>query len=296
MQGAAQQFDRMLRKLLNRVASEFSPAQFMKQAAAAPEAAAELQPGSSTSAEMELPTDADIAVIGNEGLWLELIGSLTGMVVKHLPGFWQLPQTKLPALAFISQAAKQSVEAGSDAAGAITTNLLFQYNEQVAAAFGRLSTPGADKGSFLAATRRIVSGFTALRSSNPPSMLDSALDQLRVQVLAGAVGQAVAQLEAEAAQLLAQLPQLEDWTPRQALLGGGSAPVSATPSRLLSALEAGMAQVRCLPESIIMLAFMKLPARIHLWKLPWLSQVRHARMASPQLQACVCSKGWHHGT
>lgn len=36
-------------------------------------------------------------------------------------------QTKLPALAFISQAAKQSVEAGSDAAGAIITNLLFQY-------------------------------------------------------------------------------------------------------------------------------------------------------------------------
>lgn len=96
MQGAAQQFDKLLRKLLNRVASEFSPAQFMRQAAAAPEAAPELQPTSSSSAEMELPSDADIAVLGNESIWLELISSLTGMLVKHLPDFWQLLQVRGP--------------------------------------------------------------------------------------------------------------------------------------------------------------------------------------------------------
>lgn len=50
-------------------------------------------------------------------------------------------------------------------------------SEQVAAAFSRLATPAADKGSFLAATRRVVAGFTALRGSSPPPILDTALDQ-----------------------------------------------------------------------------------------------------------------------
>ena len=63
------------------------------------------------------------------------------------------------------------------------------------------------------------------------------------QVLAGAVGQAVGQMEGETAQLLGHLPLLEDWTPRQALVGDSSASVSSTPARLHSALEAGMAQV-----------------------------------------------------
>lgn len=83
LQGAALQFDRMFRKLLGRGESN---------AAALKPPAPELQHAdSSADAEPEV-SEADVAVVGNEHIWLELISALTQALVRHLPSFWQLPQ------------------------------------------------------------------------------------------------------------------------------------------------------------------------------------------------------------
>ena len=81
------------------------------------------------------------------------------------------------------------------------------------------------------------------------------------QVLEAGVGQAVEQMVAERAALMEALPSLEDWAPRQVLVGGSSAPVSSTPGRLRSALDAGMAQVNPLSLNLLRIVL------AHAWQL-----------------------------
>ena len=76
----------------------------------------------------------------------------------------------------------------------------------------------------------------------------------------GAAAQAVAQMTMERAQLMEQLPGLEDWAtgnaaqPTPGDRGLANAPVSATPGRLRGAVDAGMAQARPHSPCIIAIA------------------------------------------
>ena len=91
-QGAAQNFDRMFRKLLAPLHRGASDASSVRTPTA--ESPHVEDPAAASTDDDPAAAEAEVGPVGNEQLWLEFISSLTSVLVRHLPAFWQLPQVR----------------------------------------------------------------------------------------------------------------------------------------------------------------------------------------------------------
>ena len=84
---------------------------------------------------------------------------------------------------------------------------------------------------------------------------------LRLQILEAAAGQVIAQMTRERAQLLENLPKMEDWRTHAAprgsqALASDPPPVTSAPSLLSGIVDSGMAQVGDRVNDRVMIVFM----------------------------------------